>query len=64
VNACEPLIWLLLVTVTFWAPTGAFAAMVNVAVIEVLLATVRPLTVMPVPLRLIVDPVAKFVPAG
>jgi hypothetical protein len=62
VNACEPLIWLLLVTVTFWAPTGAVAAMVNVAVIDVLLATVRPLTVMPVPLRLIVDPVAKFVP--
>jgi hypothetical protein len=64
VNACEPLIWLLLVTVTFWGPTGAFAAMVNVAVIEVLLATVVPLTVMPVPLRLIVDPVAKFVPVS
>jgi len=62
VNACEPLIWLLLVTVTFWAPVGAFAAMVNVAVIDVLLTTVVLLTVTPVPLRLIVDPVAKFVP--
>ena len=36
--------------------------MVNVAVIDVLLATVVLLTVMPVPLRLIVDPARKFVP--
>ena len=43
---------------------GALAAMVNVAVIDVLLATVRLLTVMPVPLRLIVDPGAKFVPVS
>jgi hypothetical protein len=64
VNACEPLVWPELVTVTFWAPVGALAAMVNVAVIDVLLATVRLLTVMPVPLRLIVDPDTKFVPVS
>jgi hypothetical protein len=64
VNACEPLILLLLVTVTFWAPVGAVAAMVNVAVIDVLLTSVTLLTVIPVPLRLIVDPVAKFVPVS
>jgi hypothetical protein len=64
VNACEPLVWPDLVTVTFWAPVGALAAMVNVAVIEVLLTTVRLLTVMPVPLRLIADPAAKFVPVS
>jgi len=64
VNACEPLILLLLVTETFWAPVGALAAMVNVAVIDVLLTTVVLLTVIPVPLRLIEDPVAKFVPVS
>jgi hypothetical protein len=64
VNACEPVVLPPLVTVTFWAPVGAVAAMVNVAVIDVLLATVTLLTVMPVPLRLIVDPVAKFVPVS
>lgn len=64
VNTCEPVVLPALVTVTFCAPDGAFAAMVNVAVIDVLLATVVPLTVMPVPLRLIVDPLAKFVPVS
>jgi hypothetical protein len=38
--------------------------MVNVAVIDVLLATVTLLTVMPVPLRLMLDPAAKFVPVS
>jgi hypothetical protein len=37
---------------------------VNVAVMDVLLATVTLLTVTPVPLRLIVDPAAKFVPVS
>jgi hypothetical protein len=64
VNTCEPVVLPALVTVTFCAPVGALAAMVNVAVIDVLLATVVPLTVMPVPLRLIEDPLAKFVPVS
>jgi len=62
VNVCIPLVLPALVTVTFWAPVAALAAMVNVAVIDVLLATLVLLTVMPVPLRLIVDPAPKFVP--
>jgi hypothetical protein len=64
VNACEPVVLPPLVTVTFWAPVGAVAAMVNVAVMDVLPATVTLLTVMPVPLRLTVDPDAKFVPVS
>jgi hypothetical protein len=64
VNVCEPLVLPEPVTVTFWAPVGAFVAMVNVAVIDVLLATVGLLTVIPVPLTVIVDPVAKFVPVS
>jgi hypothetical protein len=51
-----------LVTVMIWAPVGAFAAMVSVAVIDVLLATIVLLTVTPVPPRLILDPAVKFVP--
>jgi hypothetical protein len=62
VNVCVPLVAAALVTVTFWAPVVALAAMVKVAVIDVLLATVVLLTVMPVPLRLIVDPAPKLVP--
>jgi len=64
VNVCEPLVLPEPVTVTFWAPVGAFAAMVNVAVIDVLLATVGLLTVIPVPLTVTVDPDAKFVPVS
>src|SRR6202171_6292336 len=64
VNVCEPLVLPELVTVTFWAPVGAFKAMVNVAVIDVPLTTVVLLTVMPVPLRPIVAPDAKFVPVS
>jgi len=63
VNVCEPLVMPELVTVTFWGAGTALAAMVNVAVIDVLLATVALLTVMPVPLRPIVDPEPKYVPA-
>jgi hypothetical protein len=59
VNVCEPLAIPELVTVTFWEPVVALAAMVNVAVIDVLLATIVLLTVMPVPLRPIVDPDPK-----
>src|ERR1700682_6740041 len=64
VNVCEPLVLPELVTVTFWPPVGAFEAMVNVAVIDVLLTTVVLLTVMSVPLRPIVAPDAKFVPVS
>src|ERR1700687_6208279 len=64
VNVCEPLVLPELVTVTFWAPVGAFKAMVNVAVIDVPPTTVVLLTVMPVPLRPIVAPDAKFVPVS
>jgi len=64
VNVCGPLVPFALVTVTFWAPTAAFPAMVNVAVIDVLLATVALLRVMPVPLRPIVDADPKFVPVS
>src|ERR1700682_1511125 len=64
VNVCEPLVLPELVTETFWAPVGAFEAMVNVAVIDVLLTTAVLLTVMPVPLRPIVAPDAKFVPVS
>ena len=42
--------------------TGAFAAMTNVAVICVLLTTVVLLAVIPVPLRPIVAPDAKYAP--
>src|ERR1700730_3954398 len=62
VNVCEPLLLPELVTVTFCVPGTVRAAMVNVAVIAVLLTTVVLLTVMPVPLRLIVDPDPKYVP--
>jgi hypothetical protein len=61
-NVCEPLLLPELVTVTFWVPGTVLAPMVNVAVMDVLLATVVLLTVMPVPLRLIVDPDPKYVP--
>jgi len=64
VNVCEPLVLLPVVTVTFCGPVGALAAMVNVAVIDVLLTTAGLLTLMPVPLRLIVDPGPKFVPVS
>src|ERR1700682_3844691 len=64
VNVCEPLVLPELVTVTFWAPVGAFEAMVSVAVIVVPLTTVVLLTVMPVPLRPIVAPDAKSVPVS
>jgi hypothetical protein len=64
VKACVPVLLPELVTVTFRAPVGALAAMVNVAVIDVLLTTVVPLAVMPVPLKLIVDAAAKFVPVS
>src|SRR6202171_2238091 len=64
VNVCVPLVPVELVTVTFWAPVGAFEAMVNVAVIDVLLTTAVLLPVMPVPLRPIVAPDAKFVPVS
>jgi hypothetical protein len=64
VNVCGPLVPIEVVTVTFWAPVGAFRAMVNVAVIDVLLTTVVLLTVMPVPLRPIVAPAAKSVPVS
>src|ERR1700682_5452493 len=64
VNVCVPLVLPELVTVTFWGPVGAFEAMVNVAVIDVPLTTVVLLTVMPVPLRPIVAPDAKFVPVS
>ncbi len=52
------------VTETFRAASEAFAAMANVAAICVLLTTDAPLTVIPVPLRLIVDPEAKPVPVS
>src|ERR1700674_5376064 len=64
VNVCVPLVLPELVTVTFWGPVEAFEAMVNVAVIDVPLTTVVLLTVMPVPLRPIVAPDAKFVPVS
>src|ERR1700682_4759569 len=64
VNVCVPLVPVELVTVTFWAPVGAFEAMVNAAVMDVLLTTVVLLTVMSVPLRPIVAPDAKFVPVS
>jgi len=52
------------VTVTFRAPSAAFAAMVNVAVISVLLTTAVLLAVTSVPLTLTVAPVAKLVPVS
>jgi hypothetical protein len=64
VNGCVLLVIPELVTATFWAPTAALAAMVNVAVMDVPLDTTTLLTVMPVPLRLIVDAVPKFVPVS
>ena len=62
VNGCAPLVPPEVVTVTFWAPVAAFAAMANVAVICVALSTVVLLTVIPAPLRAMVAPAAKFVP--
>jgi hypothetical protein len=64
VKVCGPLVPIEFVTVTLWAPAGAFRVMVNVAVIDVLLTTVVLLTVMPVPLTLIADPAPKFVPVS
>jgi len=64
VNVCEPLVLPPLVTVTFWAPAGAFAAIVNIAVIDVLLTTEVLLTVMPVPLKLIAAPDPNCVPVS
>jgi hypothetical protein len=53
-----------LVTLMFTAPSAAFAAMANVAVIWVLLTTVVLLTVTSAPLTLTVAPVAKLVPVS
>jgi hypothetical protein len=64
VNGCEPLVMPELVTVTFCAPIVVPAPMVNVAVIDVVLTTAVLLTVMPVPLKPIVDPDPKDVPVS
>src|SRR6202030_2210411 len=64
VNGCAPLVPPEVVTVTFRAPVGALPAMVNVAVICVVLTTVVLLTVIPAPLRPIVAPAIKFVPVS
>src|ERR1035438_4317864 len=52
----------LVVTVTFAAPSVALAAMVNVAVICVVLTTVTALTAIPVLLVAAVAPATKLVP--
>jgi hypothetical protein len=59
VNICALVVAPEDVTVTFWATAGALTAIANVAVIWVLLTTDVALTVIPVPLKLIVAPVAK-----
>jgi hypothetical protein len=64
VKATLPLVPLAVVTVTFLAPLAAEAAMVNVAVIEVLLATFTFATVTPLPLTATVLLVVKFVPVS
>jgi hypothetical protein len=64
VNAWALVVLPELVTVTFRAPLAAFAVTANVAVICVLLTTVVLLTVIPVPLRPIVAPIAKLVPVS
>src|SRR5579862_4331830 len=51
VNTCAEVALPELVTMTFWGPSAAFAAIANVAVICVLLTTVVLLTVIPAPLN-------------
>jgi hypothetical protein len=63
VNGFDPLVPLAVVTVTLSVPTVALFAIVNVAVIDVLLATTTLLTVTP-PLTATVAPETKFVPVS
>src|ERR1700693_270018 len=62
VKGTVPLVPVEVLTLTLWAPSGALVAMANVAVMVVLFTTLTPLTVIPLPLRLIVAPETKFVP--
>jgi hypothetical protein len=64
VNVCALVVPPVVVTVTLCAPVVAFAATAKVAVIDVALATVTLLAVMPLPLTARVAPVAKFVPVN
>jgi hypothetical protein len=61
VNGIEPVVPLDVVTVTFCAPVGPVAAILNVAVTNVALTTLIEDTVIPAPAD-IVAPAAKFVP--
>jgi hypothetical protein len=62
VNVTALVVWPEVATLMFTAPSVAFAAMANVAVISVLLTTVVLVTVIPAPAPLIVAPVSKSVP--
>jgi hypothetical protein len=64
VNVAVLLVPLAVVTVTLCAPTVALAAIVKVAVIDVLLTTFTLLTVTPVPLTATEAPLIKFVPVS
>ena len=64
VNVWDPLIPPEVVTVTLSAPSVALLAIVNVAVMAVLLTTATLLTVTPVPVIAIAAPETKFVPVS
>jgi hypothetical protein len=64
VNATVPVVTPLVVTVTFWLPSVAFAAITKVAVIVVVLVTVTFVVVIPVPLKPIVAGLKKLVPVS
>jgi hypothetical protein len=64
VNGTVVVVMPLVVTETFWLLSGAFAAITNVAVIVVVLVAFTFVAVMPVPLKLIVAGLKKFVPVS